>query len=225
MYKSFENLFFIFLVSTVLGCAQSDNGEQTFNMPDHFIPVNRPNSVTDYEGVWDKEQRREFLGQIEYFKKAVFSGESWQIADKYARLCLESEYLPSHEKYAYEQIIAHEILKYKLIKEEQTPEVVEAISFYTELLLKNEHQDASVMKTSIERLHGVWSEEKIKHASEISYKASKQYFEEQKNCTDCASKVFEKMIISNKNSLLNSKNNLEFQTLESMMILKAKADL
>lgn len=226
MLKFKNTLFTCLFFFAFISCSQNKENENDFFIPTHYVPVNRAESITEFMGEWPIEKQKEFHNQLEVLSHYIFSSKSWKDADQLARETLNSELLPPKWKYFYEQVISNEMLNYKLLKvENETPDLVEAISFYTELLVKNEHQDADVVTKSLVKLENHWSNEKIKQASEVTYLAAKKYFEKQKNCTDCASAVYKEIQSSNKKALVDSKSETEYKTLKAMFELKEKAGI
>ena len=66
-----------------------------------------------------------------------------------------------------------------------TREQREAISFATELLLKNENPNAHLLAACLRALEGHWTEARIQSTAELALVAAEDYLDEV-DCSDCA---------------------------------------
>lgn len=153
----------------------------------------------------EKEEVQELMRQIQNASRelapyeagiitAIFKSASWQEADMRVREKLagvKGKFLA----FKLEQFAAHTMLSIHLLQGAISPEKQEAIAFYTQVLLTNEHPDADLLSRSLSSLEGKWNKQQIVGAAKRTATYARKYLQESpcKPCVEKAGIPFERV--------------------------------
>lgn len=160
--------------------------------PDDKNPLEGRNPSTLPSGELEAIQNEEVQSTLFSFKidSAITGAKNWEAADRVVRDRLEGI---RNLRFAYkvEQVAANRMLSTWLLKGDRSDGKDQAVAFYTELLLRNNHPDAAVIGDALEILQKHWPKERISDAAAKTVRNAQAYL--QKNpCKPC----LEGMIVS-----------------------------
>lgn len=122
-----------------------------------------------------KQALEDFKADSKSFK-ALRNERSWREADRRARALLAmSSSVPQHTR---QQLAADCMLKHWLLDGKQTPDKQEALSFYTELMIRNRSPQAQILRLALERLEGAWPDDRIARSARIAADAARHHLED-----------------------------------------------
>lgn len=184
----FASLLFLLFA----GCNDNQNVDVNLNAhsqlaqlakEDLMIPI-APKRAT---GNLDRNERKAQVAGVVPFVKVINSikkEKDWQAAHKVVSTQLQV-YREHPQHHVIEQLAGNIMLRRYLLKEELTPTTLDAISFYTELLVKNNHEDASVLAPAFSVLRGRWPSTKLAAAIENTKAAAFAWLNRTTPCADC----------------------------------------
>jgi hypothetical protein len=108
----------------------------------------------------------------------------WQAVNMVVKTQLQA-YQDHPQSYVVEQLAGNLMLRRYLLKEDATPASLDAISHYTELLLRNNHEDASVLLPAFRALKGRWSPERLIASIDQSIGNARAWLDRVSPCEDC----------------------------------------
>jgi hypothetical protein len=184
MYRTTSSRSFLILLlggSFVIGCTQDNTVAQESTRttkPDFFIPLGAPagqrysvqlaKATTEAERTRLNEAYSE-AGEITHEARQIIDQTTdWQQAHQEVRALLE-RHIDHPFAYLFEQTAASHLLEARLLPAAETStEYRDAVAYYTDLLLKNEHPDASVLLPALRKLEGHQSAAKQQAATEAA---------------------------------------------------------
>ncbi|MBN8588099.1 MAG: hypothetical protein J0L94_07205 [Rhodothermia bacterium] len=189
-------LFAVAFGLMALGCSEqpaSTNNNQRVPLKEsvyiHAIPDNMTAAPSDQE----KEMRKLEIKAT----PTIISNLSIESAhDKLKPLLVKAQTL--HDVSSFEQRVAMMMLDQRLLRQDTlTPAELTILGFYTDLLLKWENPDASLIQPALEKLKGIWSEEKMKQAQKTAFSAASVWLKKEgktldEHCKECYDKPNEK---------------------------------
>lgn len=81
-----------------------------------------------------------------------------------------------------EQFVGSVMLRGRLLRLPPSTERDEAIAYYTDLLVRNRHEDAGVLADALTALKGVWPEGRIREAAATAREAGERYLQRNGAC-------------------------------------------
>jgi hypothetical protein len=160
----------------------SDEMRQT-----QFIPIEAPqkekerfrgkSKMSDLSEAERKELEREAIQSARVRRRIdslMYWESNWQEADRKIREVLEAN-VSAPQSFATEQIAASKMLTLRLFEGELSSDKREAIAYYTELLLKNEHPGADIIAEALQALDGKWSKQQISRAAARTSRLAREY--------------------------------------------------
>ena len=137
----------------------------------------------------DEDQRyRDFQARAmmrRAVRDAVANAEGWQDADAAVQAALrEHPHVPAFEK---EQVAAALILQQHLLTAEKSkdPEHLDAISRYTEMLVRHRNPNPVLISNALDDLEGHWPSAKVSRVAESAYSAAERYVAARMDCEGC----------------------------------------
>ena len=181
------------LTLSVVGCqeAPSSTASEEILLPsaDYRVHIKSP-ELKEGETLSKQERKTRAeatLQAIRTFSAIMEETDGWQEAHK----VVQRELAASSESFRYsrEQTSALYMLRFKLLAGESSPEKLEAISYYTSLLVANGSPEGDVILKSLRKLEGHWTNEKIVATASQAAEATEAFLSKRFDCTDCASKA------------------------------------
>lgn len=126
------------------------------------------------EEAYDAEIRAEQL---------IDQSPGWQEADGAVRRLLK-EYNTHPMRQQIEQLAAHKMLTHWLLEEERNQEQLEALGFYTALLIDNRNPDASIMLPALQKLDGYWEAKQVASKAQEAYALATAWLK-RNPCEEC----------------------------------------
>jgi len=117
-------------------------------------------------------------GEMAAFDRKVASASNWKEAHRKVRDLLASP--SSAPQFILEQSAAHAMFREYLATdrwhENLTEEKVEALGFYTNLLVDNRSPEGDLVYTGLKNLEGQWSERRIAEAADTTVRAAERKY-------------------------------------------------
>ena len=133
----------------------------------HLVKLAATGTEEDKAYYW--QLREEAHDATRRAEEIIGQGSHWKEADIAVRRLLK-EYSTHRMRQQIEQLAAHKMLTYWLLEEEQNQEqLLEALGFYTSLLIDNRNPDASIILPALQELDGYWQ------ATQIASKAQEAH--------------------------------------------------
>lgn len=94
--------------------------------------------------------------------------------------------------YYFEQLVSNKYLKVLNSVKSVDKSHQEMVSYYTKLLLRNNHQDATIIYNSLKILNNYWSKDEIRNAANLTILNSESWISKSLPCTDCKGNTLQK---------------------------------
>ncbi len=130
-----------------------------------------------------REQRMAVVQLMKLFKKLEKESD-WQAVDRVLRGQLAT-YERHPLSFAFEQLIGNLMLRKKLLVGELTDAKRETIAYYAELLIRNNHEDASIILPALRALQQTWPRERVIQAIDVSIQNAERWVNKTTGCADC----------------------------------------
>lgn len=115
---------------------------------------------------------------------AVRSAPRWEQADASVRDVLsQRERVPA---YMVEQLAAQSMLSGRLLDAPDSPDVRDAIGYYTDMMLRHETANAPLVERALDRLRGTWPPQRIEEAAASTVDEAREYAARRLDCEECA---------------------------------------
>ncbi len=99
-----------------------------------------------------------------------------------------------YPQYRLDQTAAIFMLRMHLLEGEMTPEKLDALAYYTNLLARHKSPEGALVADALEQLKGHWSEAQVASAAQRVAASTEAYLASRLNCTDCAGEeTFERL--------------------------------
>ena len=193
MKKSSSWAFVLYMALTLIVGCNGNRIVEEFPEPmkvTGYIPIIFPTNANPHilrrEAVNDDEVRKI---DIEFSEIIVITDDigydieqinDWRIAHDMINAILKENSINKF-KYYLEQIIANKMLSIHLLSVDATYDYdrIEAVEFYTELLLKNNHPNAHIILDALEVLDGYWPYDRIIQAADDALLFAEEYLSKQ----------------------------------------------
>ena len=180
-------------------------------------------TAPDFDSMTEEEANAHAMASIDAYRsiqQIIAEAESWQDAD--AAIRAEMGAHPLAPTYEVEQMAAMFMLRQHLVPALSAPtnEVLDATGFYTDVLIRNESPDASLMERTLTALEGHWSPDRVHESAGRAAASAERWALERANCESCS---LEEAVARLDSGSRNPANAIPEQTLSSIRALREMA--
>ncbi len=112
------------------------------------------------------------------------------------------------------------MLQIHLNDPELPAEAMDAVSYYTKLLVDNHSPEGNVIAESLTRLRTTWSEEELSNAAQTAKAGIEKFLEKRYDCVDCSVAGGGSKMSKNAQNQIDTSNDIFFaQTVASLSVL------
>ena len=193
------NSLMVGLLTVLLASACETNSGSVVESPPQevqratFTPFKTDPKLVDIELNGTEEEKAyvqnlslEASNGISAARAAIRGNNTWQEVDLAVREELTRfEEHPMRQK--VEQLVAHTMLRERLLSTETSEEKLEAVGFYTRLLVDNDNPDAAVVLPALQALDGYWTGDEVASYAEKSSQLAEAWLD-RNFCEECVTK-------------------------------------
>lgn len=176
-----------FILTAVLlftACSAQDDAYTALNLGSPISFALSSFEQTDDADVLVTRSKLAIEAQSEFYG-LLMESTNWKEADRAVTTAL-THHVDVADSDLREEVAAVMMLKLVLLQQDVTPEVQEAMSRYTTVLIDRRNPEAHVIADALERLQGYWTSEQIAEAAAVAFNIAEERLAVIYDCDGCS---------------------------------------